>query len=325
MSRVLVTGATGFIGRALVQEFARHGYATRAAVRRAPPDDFPPGVELFLHADLAQRVDWSQALEGIDAVVHLAGIAHTGSRASEELYDRVNTVATERLAMAAAESGVRHFIFVSSIRAQSGPSADHILSERDTPAPTDVYGRSKLAAEHLICAAEVPFTILRPAVLYGPGAKANMALLARAAAWPLPLPLRSFTNRRSLLGIENFISAVRFALSTPAARGEIFVVCDPGPAPRIGDIIGTMRKARGRQPLLLPMPPRWIEGTLHTLGRHDLWERFGSDLQVDPRKLLSAGWRPTHDTLTGLAAFVKATASHPVMRAGAKERLRRLR
>lgn len=309
MSRILVTGATGFIGSALIGTFAAQGRALRAALRRPPPDSFPDVVEVFRHHDLAESVTWAPALEGVDAVIHLAGIAHVGPDIAAERYDRVNRLATERLASAAAKAGVRHFIFVSSLRAQAGPTADHIVSERDEAAPTDAYGRSKLAAEIAVRAAGVPFTILRPVVLYGPGVRGNVALLARVAARPYPLPLKSFANRRSLLGIANFISAVAFVLATPAAVGETFIVADPGLAPSLAELIAVLRKAHGRAPLLVPTPPSAIEWTLRLFGRADLWDRLGGAQQASVDKLMNAGWQPAHNTPEGLAAMVRAMAS----------------
>lgn len=305
MTRTLVTGASGFIGQALVAEFARNGRDVRAAVRRPPPYSFPATVEVLQHPDLRQPVDWRPFLRGVDQVIHLAGIAHISSGVAEDLYDQVNRIATERLANAAAQANVRHFVFVSSLRAQTGPSADHILTERDQPAPTDAYGRSKLAAERTVSAAGVPFTILRPVLLYGAGAKGNMALLARLAALPLPLPLKSFGNRRSLLGIDNFASAADFVLSKPVTNGETYIVADPGPAPRLADMIATLRMAKGHPPLLLPLPPRCVEIPLRAIGRAGLWERFGGELRADPAKLIAAGWSPAHETLSGLAAMVR--------------------
>ena len=125
---------------------------------------------------------------GIDAVVHLAGIAHAGPGVAEERYDRVNHRATAALAVAAHDAGVSRFVFVSSIRAQTGPAAERVVSERDTPRPTDAYGRSKLAAERAVAASGVPFTILRPVLVYGPGVKGNLRALMRLAALPIPLP-----------------------------------------------------------------------------------------------------------------------------------------
>jgi nucleoside-diphosphate-sugar epimerase len=305
MTRILVTGASGFIGRAAMAAFAQSGYTLRAAMRRLPELTFGSGIEVVRHPDLSETFDWQPLLDGVDCVVHLAGIAHTGRRTAPGLYDRVNRLATEQLAAAAAKAGVRHFVFTSSIRAQSGPAADHVLTERDKAAPIDAYGRSKLAAEAAVRSAGVPFTILRPALLYGPGVKGNFALLLRAALSPWPLPVKNLVNRRSLLGVDNFMSALSFVLSAPAARGETYVVADPGIPPRLSDVMATLREAQGRRPLILPLPTHYVEVPLRLIRRHDLWERLGGNLRVDPGKLIAAGWQPLHDTRSGLAALAQ--------------------
>jgi len=306
--RMLVTGASGFIGRAVITAFARGEYMLRAAVRRPPQPAFAPGVEVAQHPDLSQSFDWRPLLDGVDAVVHLAGIAHTGSDIAPELYDRVNHRATAELATAAAKAGIKHFVFVSSIRAQSGPAADHALTEHDEAAPTDAYGRSKLAAEAAVRSAGVPFTILRPVLLYGPGAKGNFALLLRAARSRWPLPLKDFVNRRSLLSIDNFVSALAFVLSSPATIGETFIVADPGIPPRLADLVATMRAAQGRWSLIVPMPTHYLETPLRLLGLDDTWARLGGNLRVDTGKLIAAGWRPPQDTRSGVAALAAAAS-----------------
>ena len=306
MSRVLVTGASGFVGSAVVAALARDGYTVRAAVRR-PHLSFPDGIEVVQHPDLAQTFDWQPLLQGVDQVVHLAGIAHTRG-ADAASYDRVNRLATARLAAAAALARVGHFVFVSSIRAQSGPAADHALTERDPPAPTEIYGRSKLAAEEAVRGSGVPFTILRPVLIYGPGVKGNLALLARAAATRLPLPVKDFSNRRSLLGIDNFISALAFVLATPSTIGETYVVADPGIPPRLSDVFVMLRQAQGRRAFVLPMSPDYIELPLRLFRRTDVWHRIGGNLRVDAGKLVAAGWRPAHDTRDGLTAMAQAAA-----------------
>jgi nucleoside-diphosphate-sugar epimerase len=308
VTRLLVTGATGFIGRSILATFAQRGYALRAAVRRPPASAFPRDIEVVQHPDLSEAVDWSALLEGVDQVIHLAGIADARRGTARALYDRVNRAATETLAAAAATAGVRQFVFVSSIRAQSGPSADHALAESDAAAPTDVYGRSKLAAEAAVRAAGVPFTILRPVQLYGPGMKGYFALLVRAALSPWPLPVKSFVNRRSLLGLDNFISALSFVLSNPAAFGETFIVADPGIPLRLADLIATLRQAQGRRPLVLPLPTHYVETPLRLLRREDIWERLGGNLRADAGKLIAAGWSPLYDTRSGLAALLEPTS-----------------
>jgi UDP-glucose 4-epimerase len=303
---LLVTGASGFLGRAVVTAFAQRGYAVRAAVRRPPDPAFASGIQAVQHPDLSQSFDWTPLLDGVDHVVHLAGIAHTGQKLPSELYDRVNRRATAELAGAAAKSGVKHFVFVSSIRAQTGPAADHALTERDEALPTDAYGRSKLAAEAEVRSSGVPFTILRPVLLYGPGAKGNFALLLRAALSPWPMPVKNFVNRRSLLSIDNFISALDFVLLSRNTMGETYVLADPGIPPRLTDTIATMRRARGRWPLIVPLPTHYLELPLRIIGGDGLWERLGGNLRVDTGKLIAAGWRPAQETREGLAALAVA-------------------
>ena len=302
---VLVTGASGFLGRALVAALAEAGYSVRAAVRRLPAPAFGSDVEVVRHADFVHDVDWRPLLDGVDKVVHLAGISRGGAK--PELYDRINRQATAQLADAAAAAGVDHFVFISSIHAQSGPAADHALTEHDAPAPTDARGRSKLAAEKAVRGAGIPFTILRLVPVYGPGMTGGLGLLLRAAATRLPLPIKDFTNRRSLLGIDNFTAAVKFVLSVPSARGEVYVVADPGIPPAVCDVIVTLRRALGRRPFVVRLPSHYLEIPLRMTRLGDFWHRFGGNLRVDPGKLIAAGWQPLHDTRAGLAALVPKT------------------
>jgi len=309
LTRVLVTGASGFIGRAVVTALTQSGYTVRAAVRRPPRHPFAPDVEVTQQPDLSRSFDWTPLLAHVEAVVHLAGIAHTGrSEIAAALYDSVNRRATAELAAAAARQGIKRFVFVSSIRAQSGPAADHALTENDAPTPTDAYGRSKLAAEAAVRASGVPFTILRPVLLYGPGAKGYFALLLRIVMTRVPLPLRDFVNRRSLLSLDNFTSALIYVLASPATLGETYIVADPGMPPRLADIAATLRKARGRWPLIVALPTQYLETALRVIKREDVWERLGGNLRADPGKLIAAGWQPLHDTRGGLKALVAAAS-----------------
>jgi nucleoside-diphosphate-sugar epimerase len=307
MNRVLVTGATGFLGRAVVGAFVEGGRIVRAAARRHDRAAFPDGVEVAHHPDLAQPFDWRALLEGVDVVVHLAGIERSrGVRST--LYDRVNHQATAHLAAAAAQAGIRRFVFTSSISAQSGPAADHALTERDVAAPISAQGRSKLAAEHAIRSAGVPFTILRLVPVYGPGMRGDLAFLLRAARLPLPLPVRDFTNRRSCLGLDNFISALGFVVAAPVAQNEIYLVADPGIPPTMADLVASIRKAQGRRALLVPSQIRYTEMPLRVARLGHVWDRYCGNLRVDCGKLVAAGWHPVHDTRAGIAELAQKMA-----------------
>jgi len=303
--RVLVTGASGFVGRALTEALAKAGHSVRAAARETSAIAAGPNVEPASLPDLSQPVDWRQLLSGMDAVVHLAGLAHVSNDIPEARYDAVNRLATKSLALAASVTpSIRRLVFVSSIRAQTGPAADHILTESDQPAPTDAYGRSKLAAESLVRGYGVPATILRPVIIYGPQARANIAQLMKIAALPVPLPFGAFANRRSMLALSNMVSSIEFVLSQPATANETYVVADPTPV-SLAQMIAIMRRAMGRLPALLPVPPRLIRAALRAAGKADMWERIGGSLVADAAKLRAAGWQPAIDTPEALALMVR--------------------
>jgi UDP-glucose 4-epimerase len=297
--RVLVTGASGFIGRPLVAALDGAGYAVRAAVRDGRGQGFPSGVEVAAVPDIAAPVDWPALVGGADAVVHLAGIAHVGPDIPEAVYDRVNHLATAGLARAAATAGVKRFVFISSIRAQTGAIADRPLTEADVARPTDAYGRSKLAAEAAVLASGVPCTILRPVLVYGPGVKGNLASLLRLAALPVPMPFGRLINRRSMLALDNLIAAIRFALDDARALDETFIVSDPD-ALSVAETIAILRGALGRNPALLAVPPGVIRLLLALIGQRAGFERLAGALIAEPTKLLAAGWRPLVETKAAL-------------------------
>jgi UDP-glucose 4-epimerase len=303
--RVLVTGTSGFVGAALCAALRDAGLSVRAATRAPGRAALPKGMEVAALPDLRGPVDWGRLLAGVGAVVHLAGIAHVGGGVDPAVYDRVNHAATGELAAACARAGVRRLVLLSSVRAQSGPSAPHVLKETDEPFPTEAYGRSKLLAERAVRASAVPSTILRPAMVYGRGVKGNLARLARLAASPWPLPFASFAMRRSLLGLDNLVAAIVHVLGTEAAVGELYLVADPEPV-TLSEILAALRRGAGRPPWLVPVPPAFLEACLRLAGRADTWERLGGALVVDPGKLITAGWRPDPDTKAGLARLARA-------------------
>ncbi len=300
MSRILVTGASGFVGRVLVPTLVSEGYDVRAAVRRLPAP-FEPPVEPATHDDLSADVEWQPLLAGVDFVVHLAGIAHTGG-VSDVHYDRINHRATAALAAAARAAGVKRLVFVSTIRAQTGPRSDRVLTEADAPRPTDPYGRSKLAAETALAQSRVDFTVLRPVLVYGPGVKGNLRALMRLAALPVPLPFGAFTNRRSLLSVHNLVAAIVHVLRHAASGRETYVVADPQPV-SLAEIVTALRAGMDRAPGLFTVPPALLHLGLTLLGRGGNWDQIDGQLIVDPSKLIAAGWRPEVDTAAGLAAM----------------------
>lgn len=287
--RVLLTGASGFVGRHLAADLLARGHAVRAAMRDSAA--LPPGAELAPIGDLGEPVDWGPLLQGVDAVVHGAGIAHAGPGLPDDLYARVNRDATLALAQAAAER-VSRFVFLSSIRAQSGPTSTHALTEDDAPEPTDAYGRSKLEAERGLAALPgLNATALRPVVVYGPGVRGNMGALAKLARLPVPLPFGALQTPRSVVSVENLASAVAFALEAAEPTRGAFIVADPEPI-ALGALVAAMRAALGRPAMLLPIPPALMGGALRALRKGEAWERLSGAMTASPSRLISLGWTP---------------------------------
>ena len=301
MRRILVTGASGFIGRAVVPALAAAGHDVRAAVRRGPAP-FGSPVEVVSHGDLGAEVDWRPLMAGMEFMVHLAGIAHTRPGLPEAGYDRINHRATAELAEAARAARIERLVLVSTVRAQAGPASDRTLTEADVPRPTDPYGRSKLAAEIALARSGVPFTVLRPVLVYGPGAKGNLRALMRLCALPVPLPLGALTNRRSLLSMQNLAAAILHVLSRDACGGETYVVADPQPL-SLPEIVTALRAGFGKRPGLIALPGGLIRLGLAALGRAHNWDQLNGQLIVAPNKLIASGWRPDPDTKAALAAL----------------------
>lgn len=315
---VLVTGASGFVGQPLVRALAAGGWQVRAATRAPASVSFPATVDMVQSGDYAQAVDWRPLLAGMDAVVHLGGLAHRPGAAAD--YDRLIVGATSELVAACTAGGVRRLIFISSLGAQTGSAAGKVITEQDTPSPTKVYGRAKLKAEAAVRASDLDWTILRPPLIYGPLAKGNFAKLLRLADTGLPLPMASFKARRSLLGIDNLIGAIIFALGAPQTVRETCLVADPAPI-AVADILAALRVGFGRPRRLFAVPPRLFALPLKAIGKADIWEQLGCSLEVDPGKLVAAGWQPDGDTyraLVATAASHKELIGQPAGGGGAK-------
>lgn len=299
--RILVTGATGFIGQALVAAAVRAGYVVRVAIRREV--SFAPSVEVKLISDLRNKIEWDPILQDVDIVVHAAGLAHADQTDDAfGQFDQINWLATARLTAAAKAANIKRFVYISSVRAQIGPTASHIIRESDFPMPTDYYGRSKLAAETAIKAANISYTILRPVVVYGPHAKGNIHTLGRVAALPFPLPFKDFIHRRSLVALDNLVAAILFVLENEKAANETFLVAGPRSL-TLAEFIAILRKSQGRKPWLFYFPKAAIRFAMR-LAAPTWWERLSGELVVSTHKLKSIGWKPPTDTYSGLAQLM---------------------
>jgi nucleoside-diphosphate-sugar epimerase len=287
--RLVVTGASGFLGRGLVAYLAHEGHDV-LALSRSPAAFDHSGVAAGTMPDLADpHAAWDGLLQPNDVVVHLAGLAH-GSL-DDDRHDSINHQGAMRLAEAAARASVAQLIFVSSIAAQTGPAASHMLTEADDPKPVNAYGRAKLAAERAVAGSGVAYTILRPGVIYGEDAKGNLRLLERLAQLPVPLPLAGVSARRSLLSAANFNSAVGLVLMNQAAINKIFLVADPAPL-SVAEMITGLRRQMGRRPGLFYVHPVPLKAALTVLGLKSVWTRIGEPFVISTDRLQGIGWRP---------------------------------
>jgi nucleoside-diphosphate-sugar epimerase len=303
--RVLITGASGFIGKRLAGALAKGGWLVRAASRDPSAIPVRNGVERVALPDLAHPADWSGTLAGVTHVVHLAGIAHAPGTLPDQIYTRINAEAVGELAAAAALGKAERFVFMSSVRAQAGLSADHALTEHDRPAPTDAYGRTKLEAERLVAQSGVPFTVLRPAVVYGKGVKGNIASLATLAKTPMPLPFAGLDNRRSLLALDNLIAAISLALDAEQAANGTFLVADAEPI-SVANLVAAMREGLGRSPHLVKVPLGAVMRLMRSFGKEAEWERISGNFVIDASKLMGIGWRPGISTHDGIVRMMRA-------------------
>ncbi len=297
-----LTGATGFIGQYLLRELPKRGHRVRALLRR--PAALPPQTAGAIIGDLARPQNMSAALEGVDAVIHSAGPPHGMSGIPEDDYRLLNTEATINLARAARRAGAKRFVFLSSIRAQCGPTADSILTEASEPKPTDAYGKSKLAAERGLAELDLDWVSLRAVLVYGPGVKGNMAQLIQLARSPFPLPLASLAARRSLLALENLATAIETVLAAPGTLRRAFIAADPE-ALTVAEMIAALRGGLGREPSVFPLPPLLLGLLLRAAGQDEVYRRISGSLVADPSALISLGWAPALATPTGLAKLMR--------------------
>lgn len=302
--RILITGASGFIGKALVTALSKQGYAVRAAARDPAGIIAASDVERVAIPDLVGSLDWSPLLAGVTHVVHLAGIAHAPGTLPDDVYMQINAEAVGTLAQQ-AKGRVARVVLMSSVRAQAGLSAEAPITEADTPEPTDTYGRSKLEAERLLTASGVDYTVLRPAVVYGKGVKGNIAALATIAKTPMPLPFGGLDNKRSLLALENLVSAVAHVLEAPQTAGETYLVADAEPI-SVADMVSAMREGLGRAPHLVRVPQGAVRRMMKSFGREADWERVTGQFVIDASKLMATGWQPTVETHAGIVRMMRA-------------------
>jgi len=298
---ILMTGATGFVGRALMARLLKkEAWRVRCAVRVAE-GHLPAGVEGTVVGDIGPGTRWERSLPGVDVVIHLAARVHVmRDSAAHPLteFRRVNRDGTIRLARAAANAGVHRLVFISSVKVNGeSTSPGRPFRESDAPAPTDPYGISKSEAEAALFAlgaeSGMEICVIRPTLVYGRGAGGNFRSLVQWLDWGVPLPLGSVRdNRRSLLGIGNLVDLITTCVHHPAAANQVFLAGD-GEDMSTTQLIQRLAIAMGRPARLIPVPPGLLTAAARLLGRRDVAQRLLGSLQVDIAK---AGrllcWKP---------------------------------
>lgn len=306
--KVLVTGANGFVGRAVWQRLnSMSGVQATGSVRRAAAFT-DAGASVVAVGDLYAQTDWSVALAGVDAVVHAAARVHVmDDTATDPLteFRRVNVQGTLHLARQAATAGVQRFVFISSIKVNGEATKLGIpFSADDLPAPLDPYGVSKMEAEHglreIAAQTGMEVVIIRPPLVYGPGVKANFAALMQAVQRGWPLPLGAVRNRRSLAALSNLVDFIVTCLSHPQAANQTFLVSD-GHDLSTTELVRGLARAAGMPVRLLPLPVWILQAGAALLGKGDAVQRLCGNLQVDISKARSLlGWVPPVSVAEGL-------------------------
>ncbi len=295
---ILLTGATGFIGGALIECLHQQQLPIIAAVR-ASDNRLPSNVKQVSIGDLASSTDWDQALLGVDTVIHLAARVHIMRDASVNplaAFREVNTNATLNLARQAADAGARRFIYLSSIKVNGENTIDKPFTADQYSDASDPYGISKDEAEKglldIARQTAMEIVIIRPPLVYGPGVRGNFLSMLNWLQRGIPLPLGAVNNQRSLVFIDNLVDLIITCIEHPAAANQTFLVSD-GDDLSTTELLRGMGKALDKPVYLIPVPPLLLNLGATVIGKKDVAQRLLGNLQVDISKAQEGlNWTP---------------------------------
>lgn len=301
--RILVTGATGFIGTRLCEWLVGDGHSVIGVSRSG--EGSVPGVD-YRAADFTDPNAVGGCLGSVDCIVHLAGRAHVLNKQGDtaDLYRAVNCDATLELARMAMAAGVGRFVFISSIGVNGNESGDQRFTETSVPRPVAHYARSKLDAEHglqaLVRSEGMELVIIRPPLVYGAQAPGNFRTLLKVVDKGIPSPFGSVRNARSIVSVDNLARLIALASQHPKAAGQLFLASD-GTDVSTPQILDALAQGMQKRQWSIPVPPMLLGGLLKLMGKGDLYTQLCGSLTVDcskARELL--GYQPDPDTLRSL-------------------------
>lgn len=307
--KILLTGASGFIGQTVYRRLAERGHQVRAALRRPPQLDDAADAEYCVVGEIGGDTDWRDAVAGVEAIVHLAGRAHVGDRNASRAVAEFRTVNVEgsvALFKTAQNAGVRRFVNVSSIGVLGQSTRGEQLSDASPPCPASAYAVSKLQAEHALAALAGPMELVtvRPPMVYGPGNPGNMLRLLKLVQSGVPLPLALASAKRDMVGVDNLSDILATCLEHPAVGGQTYVVCDGEPISTC-ELVQLIGRFMGRNPLLLPVPRFLIAAVAGLIGRREDVTRVFDPLRIDDRRFRQhTGWSPLSPLTQGLEQTV---------------------
>lgn len=307
-NNILITGANGFVGRAVCARLLLEGWQVRGVIRSTKQvDSLLVGIEIIKIGSIGTDTDWSDALTGVDAVVHLAARVHVmNDNVAEPLaaFRQVNVAGTERLARIAATNGVKRFVFLSTVKVNGEETENHQFTERDTPNPHDDYSTSKWEAEQALHnisdATGLEIVILRLPLVYGQGVKANFLRLLDMVNKNIPLPLSMVNNKRSMIYIGNLVDVIIKCIEHPKAANETFLVSD-GQDISTPELIRMIARVMGKKARLFLCPAPLLKMIGKIAGKSDEIERLTGSLQIDSAKIRrELSWTPPFTMEQGL-------------------------
>jgi UDP-glucose 4-epimerase len=306
---VVITGANGFVGRALCATLWNLGYRVKTLTRC--PYVFEGGIQNIVLTDLNMKAPVLEVMQGVDVVIHLAARVHVMKESSLDVlatlaaYRAINVEMTLNLARQAALAGVQRFIYMSSIKVNGERTVPgKPFKEDDVPAPEDPYGVSKMEAELALLTLSketgMEVVIIRPPLIYGPGVGANFMTMMRWVAHRVPLPLGAIHNQRSMLALGNLVDFITICIGHPKAAGQVFLVSD-GQDISVTQLLHKLASALKVRLFLPPLPVSLIQLVAATLGKGTIAQRLCNNLQVDSTKTQSLlGWSPPLSLDAGL-------------------------